>query len=265
MLALEKFHPVEENLRQSFRALAEVRPKGSTPELPGVTIASLGVRFQMFNAAFFSSTIDSTDELSNRLETARAYFRTEGRAWSLWVCEDWLAWSVRRRLSRSCSTFGLRIAAELPGMIADRLQPPRRPFPALEIRRITTDQDLTSFRSIGSLCFRVPPHWFAEVFDATILQNRQFECWLALLDGEPVATAATVPSASAIGLYNIATIPAHRGRGIAEAITRHAAADAQLRYGPLPLVLQSTAMGMGVYSRLGFSAVTRIMAYVSGA
>jgi GNAT superfamily N-acetyltransferase len=264
VLALQKFHPVEENLRQSFRALAEVRPKGCTPELSGVTIASLGVRFQMFNAAFFSSTIEGSDELSSRLEVASSHFRIEGRAWSLWVCEDWLSWSVRRRLSRSCSDFGLRIAAELPGMIADRLQPPKRNFPKLEIRRITREEDLVFFRSIGSLSFRVPPHWFAEVFDATVLSSRYFECWLALLDGEPVATAATVPSASAIGLYNVATVPAHRGHGIAEALTRHAAADAQLRYGPLPLVLQSTEMGMGVYSRLGFSAVTRIMAYVSG-
>jgi GNAT superfamily N-acetyltransferase len=150
-------------------------------------------------------------------------------------------------------------------MVADTLRPPTRVLPKLEMRRLASEEDLASFRAIGSLCFRVPPHWFAEVFDSTVLLNTAFECWLALLNGEPVATAATVPSAGAIGLYNIATSPAHRGRGIAEALTRHAAADAQLRFGPLPLVLQSTAMGMGVYDRLGFSAVTRIIAYVSGA
>jgi GNAT superfamily N-acetyltransferase len=138
-------------------------------------------------------------------------------------------------------------------------------LPELEIRRLSSEQDLAAFRAIGSVCFRVPPHWFAEVFDSTVLENTNFECWLAFRNGEPVATAATVPSSGAIGLYNIATAPAHRGRGVAEAITRHAAADAQRRYGPLPLVLQSTAMGMGVYDRLGFDAVTRIVAYVSGA
>src|ERR1700733_13821453 len=45
------FHPVEENLRQSFRVLAAGRPRCDVIELPGVSIASLGVAFQMFNAA----------------------------------------------------------------------------------------------------------------------------------------------------------------------------------------------------------------------
>jgi ribosomal protein S18 acetylase RimI-like enzyme len=78
-----------------------------------------------------------------------------------------------------------------------------------------------------------------------------------------VATAATVPFGNAIGLYNIATSPAHRGQGIGEAVTRQIAADARGRYGNLPLVLQATSMGLGVYARLGFRPVTRIQAWVS--
>jgi len=61
------FHPVEENLRQSFRALAAERPGASTAELPGVSIACLGVRFQMFNAAFLSGPVDGAGVLEARL------------------------------------------------------------------------------------------------------------------------------------------------------------------------------------------------------
>ncbi len=257
------FHPVEENLRQSFRALAAGRENAGLLELPGVTIASLGVRFQMFNAAFFSSHIEGVSELESRLELATQHFRTTRRSWSLWVCEDWLNWTARRRLSKVCAAYGLRIAAEHPGMLAHDLPRPENPLPRLDVRRVSTPEDLELFRNIGSLCFRVPPHWFAEVFEPRVISSQEFECWLAFLDGEAIATAATVPYCGAIGLYNIATVPAHRGKGIAEAITRHVAADARQRHGDLPLVLQSTAMGLGVYHRLGFKPVTRILAFVS--
>jgi len=257
------FHPVEENLRQSFRALASGRPKAAVRELPGVSIASLGVRFQMFNAAFLSSPVDGANDLTARLELARGHFAEERRPWSLWVCEDWLSWNARRRLSRVCGMFGLRIAAELPGMIATNLTPGSRPKLALDIQRVESEQDLAAFRRIGSDCFRVPPDWFGEVFSPPIISNPQFECWVARLDGVAVATAATVPFRGAIGLYNIATVASCRGRGIAQAITRHAAMDARRRFGHLPLVLQSTPMGLGIYERLGFKPVTRVLAYVS--
>ena len=47
-----EFQPVESNLRASFRILAGDRPRGEVREIGGISIASAGVTFQMFNAAF---------------------------------------------------------------------------------------------------------------------------------------------------------------------------------------------------------------------
>ncbi|HXJ42756.1 MAG TPA: GNAT family N-acetyltransferase [Bryobacteraceae bacterium] len=257
------FHPVEQNLRQSFRALASERPGATTAELPGVSIVCLGVRFQMFNAAFLSGPVENSDVLEARLEAASQYFREAGHAWSFWFCDDWLPWLVRRRLSRVCGPFGLRLAAEMPGMIAGELTRASRAVPKLEIRRVSTVQELGGFRGVGAMCFRVPPDWFSEVFDSRATTRSDFECWIASLNGEPVATAASVSCAGAIGLYNIATMPEFRGRGIGEAVTRFVAEDARSRHGHLPLVLQATAMGQGLYTRLGFRPVTRILAYTN--
>lgn len=257
------FHPVEENLRQSFRALASERPGAATVELPGVSIACLGVRFQMFNAAFLSGPVDGSAALEERLQTTARYFEEAGHDWSFWFCEDWLPWLVRRRLSRVCGEFGLRLAAELPGMVAGELVASSRGGAELEIRRVSTINELAGFRGICSLCFRVPPDWFSEVFDSRAVTGSQFECWIAFLDGEPVATAASVPFGGAIGLYNIATVPEYRGRGIAEMLTRFVAEDARRRFGNLPLVLQATPMGQRLYARMGFRSVTRILAYTS--
>jgi len=258
------FRAVEENLRQSFRVLAAGRPGTDLAELPGVTIASLGAQFQMFNAAFLSAPVGTAEELGERLETARAHFAARGMAWSFWICEDWLAAGARRRLSRAGQNIGLRLSSELPGMIADRICPPQRRLPALEIRRVTAGRGMEDFRAIGATCFHVPLGWFGEVFDHDMSGRGDFVCWTGYADGEPLATAATIVAPEdVIGVYNVATSPAHRQRGYGEAITRHAIEAARNGSGGGRVILQSTMQGYGLYRRLGFSEVTRILVYNS--
>jgi ribosomal protein S18 acetylase RimI-like enzyme len=258
-----EFRPIEENLRQSFRILANGRDRADVLELPGVSIASLGVAFQMFNAAFLSAPVETQAEMELRLQVARDHFETRGLAWSFWICEDWLTKPLRRRLSRMCQPYGLRLAAEMPGMIARRIAAPARRLPDLEIRRVDSAQTLHDFRAIGSTCFHVPPAWFSEVFDDRFAAGSPFACVVGYRDGVPVATAASVPSSNTIGLYNIATAPEFRERGYAEAITRCTVEAALKESGASQLVLQSTAQALTLYERMGFEAATRIVAYNS--
>jgi GNAT superfamily N-acetyltransferase len=255
------FHPVEFNLRESFRVLAEGRPAGDVLELPGVSIASVGARFQMFNAAYLSAPVSTPADLDDRLRHATGHFRSRGFRWSFWVCEDWLAAPVRRILSRACDRAGLRLAAEMPGMAADRLRFAKRRLPALECYRVDSDRRLADFHAIGAVCFNVPMLWFSEVFDSALFTARpRFTCWVGYRDGFPVATAATVRTGRVLGLYNIATEPDHRNQGYAEAITRHVV---EAESGADALVLQSTSQGFRLYDRLGFRSVTRILVYNS--
>lgn len=213
----------------------------------------------MFNAAFLNTRVIDEDDLALRLDYMRRHFQSRGSAWSFWVCDSWLDGSVQRKLSRLCERRSLRLSAEMPGMIAPELAPPRRELAALEFRRVSSARELGDFRAIGALCFHVPPEWFAEVFDDRVTAGHSaFEPWVAYDRGLPVATAAVVRANGALGLYNIATDPSHRRRGVAEAITRHVCASQRL-----PIVLQSTASGFRMYQRLGFRSVTRILVYNS--
>jgi ribosomal protein S18 acetylase RimI-like enzyme len=258
------FHPVEANLRESFRVLAAGRPRGDVLEMPGVTIASLGVAFQMFNAAFLNQPAEGLKELECRLDLARRHFRSRSLPWSFWICEDWLDRPARRGLTQACARFGLRLSSEMPGMTAERLTPQKRALPELEIRRLDSAALLDDFRGVGAVCFHVPLPWFSEVFDGSLPDQRTgFACWVAYHDGQPVATAATVAAHGVVGLYNIATAPGQRGRGFAETVTRHAAGAALDAAGPIPLVLESTSSGFRLYDRLGFRTVTGIAVYNS--
>ena len=258
----EEFRLVEANLRESFRVLLRGRATGELLNLDGIGIISLGVAFQMFNAAFISGPVKGAAELGQRLELARRHFAAAGRDWSFWVCEDWLDRPARRQLTRLCRSFGLRVASEVPGMIAEQLDPPRRQLPALRIRRVEHQQSLDDFTCIGAVCFNLPSQWYEEVFDASLPQ-RPFIAWVAYENGCPVATAASVTADGVIGIYNVATAPGFRGRGIAEAITRHALTAALLESAGAPIVLQSSPMGVDLYYSLGFRAVTRILVYNS--
>jgi GNAT superfamily N-acetyltransferase len=255
------FHPIEFNLRESFRVLAGGRSRGDVLELPGVSIASLGAKFQMFNAAFLNAPVATPAELDERLQMAAGHFRTRGIRWSLWICDDWLSGPVRRILSQQCEKISLRLCADMPGMAAKRLRVAKRVLPTLEYVSVDSERSLQDFRGIGSVCFHVPMDWFAEVFDdAMRVERPRFECHVAYLDGLPVATAASVRTGAVLGIYNVATTPGYRRRGIAEAITRHIVDSTE---GVEGVVLQSTAHGFRLYERIGFSSVTRILVYNS--
>ena len=257
------FHGLADNLRQSFRVLAQVKPRGAVQELPGVSIASLGVTFQMFNSAFLSQPVDSPVEMERRLATASEFFRERRLRWAFWICEDWLANGVRRKLSKLCDGYGLRLSSDMPGLVADFIRPPTRQLPALDMRIVQSTQTLDDFRSIGSTCFHVPLSWFSEVFDLDVAREQEFVCWVGYAHGAPVATAATVTSHGVIGVYNVATAPDYRQRGYAEVITR-SAIDAALRGNEAEgVILQSTAQGLRLYERMGFQVVSRILVYNS--
>jgi GNAT superfamily N-acetyltransferase len=257
------FHCVADNLRESFRVLADGRPQASVLELPGVSIASLGVTFQMFNAAFPSAPVETQKGLEELLRVARDHFHSQALRWAFWICEDWLAIGIRRRLSRTCENFGLRLSSEMPGMAADRIRLATRILPAIEVRRVHSAQTMDDFRALGSTCFHVPLDWFSEVFDAGVAARHAFVCWVAYRDGLPVATAATVASRGILGLYNVATAPEYRRLGYGEAITRHAIDAATRESDSMRVVLQSTAQGQRLYERMGFQPVTRVLVYNS--
>lgn len=252
-----------ENLRQSFRTLAEGRPGAEVVELAGVSIASLGVSFQMFNAAFLSEPVETQPEFENRLRAAAAYFNSRGLPWAFWICEDWMAAGIRRKLSRACQAHGLRLSAEMPGMATSRLRPPTRRLPEMEMRPMEPGATLNDFRALGSTCFHVPIAWFSEVFDERVAERKVFRCWVGYREGVPVATAASVLSERALGIYNVATAPEHRKRGYAEAITRFAIDSGSQESQARPLILQSTSQGHRLYDRMGFYPVTRVLVYNS--
>lgn len=253
---------VAENLRESFRVIAAPRTGGEVCELPGVSIASAGVTFQMFNAAFLSTQVQSADELDHRLLQASMYFGARGLEWAYWVCDDLMDYGVRRNARRLFERHGLRHSVDLPGMVAERLRPPMRPLPQIEVRRVTGTDLRTSFCSIGSVCFHVPLVWMYQVFDNDKVWSN-FASYIGFVDGEPVSTTAVVVSNGAAGIYNVATLPGKRRCGYGEAVMRYALDETRRLHGIERTILQSTPQGYSLYECMGYRKVTSVSVYAS--
>ena len=256
------FENVANNLRESFRVVAGSRAAGEVRELRGVSIASAGVTFQMFNAAFLSGPVTSEPELMQRLLLPKVHFDARGLEWAYWVCEDWLEGRLRKRSRTLFERHGLRLSTALPGMMAERILPPVKALPRIEIRRVCDAATRDAFCEIGSVCFHVPISWFKEVFDSDSVWER-FISYVGYVDGEPVTTAAIVVGGGVMGVYNVATLPGHQKRGYGEAAMRHAMADVRGERGMERAILQSTPAGFKLYQRMGFRTVARVAVYSS--
>jgi GNAT superfamily N-acetyltransferase len=136
---------------------------------------------------------------------------------------------------------------ELPSQISS--------VPGLEIHRVRDQAGLETFAELSAAGW-TPPDLQVIAFyrlTAEALLRRDSPQWLYVgcLEGAPIATAEATVAAGSVGLYNIATRPPYRGRGIGSAMTWRPLRDA-LAHGCDLGVLQAAAEGVSLYRRLGF-------------
>jgi GNAT superfamily N-acetyltransferase len=243
--------------------LAAERDHAEVRQFAGINVISLGVRFQMFNAAFLAGPVWDERDLESRITAASVHFRARGIAWSFWLCDGLLPDLPDSRVARIFHKLKLRQTSEMPGMLTADVAPASRSLPDCLIRPVESSSDLESFRHIGSLCFNVPRRWFDEVFDDRMLVRPGFRPWIALVNGEPAAAAATVTSNDSLGIYNVGVLPHLRRRGYAEAIVRQCIEREQSCCSAVPIVLQSTSSGLNLYVELGFEVHTRFRVWIS--
>jgi GNAT superfamily N-acetyltransferase len=79
----------------------------------------------------------------------------------------------------------------------------------------------------------------------------EMHIYVALHDGEPVATVSTRDSDGDASVWNVATAEAARGQGLSVALMRQALYEAQQR-GCATSTLQATKLGAPIYRRCGY-------------
>ena len=255
---------VERNLRRSLECYAMATGRGEIRRLPGVLIASANTATPVFNAAALTEPpVADPVELDRRLMIAKVFFEARGLAWCFWLCQELLEPGVRAKARTIFERRRLYLASECPGMLADRVASPQRPLPPVDCRRVETVQERLDFCRITAQSFRLPLEATREIYEPERIWGTGFLAWVAHLGGQAVGTVATVVAEEAVGIYSVATLPEFRGRGIAEAMVRHAIEQARAETGLKRAVLESSRDGEPLYWRLGFRPVTRFAIFIT--
>jgi GNAT superfamily N-acetyltransferase len=166
--------------------------------------------------------------------------------------QPWVQTRARHERTRQAAVdLGLTHVERVPAMLArkDELRPPACD---LEIERVG-EADFDEVTELGADVFDMPVDVFA-LLNRLIVPLDGFAWYLGRAGREIVSTAVGITVDRAVGIFNVATPPRHRGRGYGAAVTARAARDG-FDAGAEFAFLQSSELGHGVYSRLGFRDV----------
>lgn len=246
---------VEENLVSFFRAAGRTAPL--TPlddtDLVGATSE---VAFPMFNAVV-GARLDPASAGERATAVVAAYV-DRGRPFLWWVTPSY----TFPELEAALAAAGM-VCEDVPGMHRPLPEPVAAPLPAgTRIEEVDVRSDGESWIDTMVTAFAMP-EWLDEPFGEVMrgLDPDRLVNLLATLDGRPVATGTAWLDGDTVGLYNIATLPQARGRGVGYAVTA-ALLDAGHRLGARQAVLHATESGRPVYERGGFETVCAVPQYL---
>ena len=260
---MHRFAAMEENLRATLAVFARAHRDGETRDLPGVSLASSGLEFSMFNTAVLTAPVETAQELEGRIRTAAEFFGSRGLAWSFWVCQGWIDARLRTKVRIGFDRRKLHLVIELPGMAAERIAPAIRPPVPMLIRRVSDAQTRSDFAHIMTVAFGIPVPISRAVYASERTWDDGFTGYLGYADRLPVCSAATMVTGITSGLYAVGTLPGYQHRGFAETLMRHALDEIRQSVGIEGSLLQSSEAGLSLYKRMGYRTETRYAVFAS--
>jgi GNAT superfamily N-acetyltransferase len=236
----------EHDLVEAWRALSSGRadPAAGVEEHDGLVLTSTGLGVALFNGAFVAGACPP----ALAIELARRFFTARARPYTLRFPPE------RADLAEAAGAAGMRALPSL-GLMALRI-PGALPPPAgeLAVTRADSVDALGVHAAVLAASFELPVEIMTGFLGDAPLRDVRWAAFNGALDGGPVGVSAVFHSADVAGIYNVATVPAWRGRGVGEAMTWHAVRAGHAA-GAQAAVLQPSTMGRPLYERMGFALV----------
>jgi GNAT superfamily N-acetyltransferase len=177
-------------------------------------------------------------------DLAAAYEEAGIGAWTVWVPED------DRDVAALLEASGHRLDATPTAMIADLADLAEPGSGDLDWSVGAEPRDMGR---INDLAYGWPENTFIRAMDRFGAVDA-LRLYQARVDGEPVCVLGTYDNGDDCELYFVATLPDHRGQGLARRLVHQALIDARDR-GLTVSSLQATRAGYPIYERLGYEPI----------
>ncbi len=242
----------EDNFVAAARLFAELTPGATLDDGHGVLHMHSGAQLATFNPTLVLDYPFDGERLIR--ESAAFHASHASPAWVVAVREP-----DAGQFASVAAANGFTLAEEQPFMVLDEI--PDAELPAeLTVRRATDLDDVRLHFDLVSRAFGMPIEAIEVIITDALVDDR-VPIFLGEIDGEAATTSMLVVSDAAgtrtAGVYDVATLPSHRGRGLGTAMTAHAAAVGRHEHGCALATLQSSPMGFPVYEAMGYRIVTR--------
>jgi GNAT superfamily N-acetyltransferase len=217
-------------------------------EFDTVTVNASGLPSAFFNGAFAAGVaVDPSSTIASTID----FFGARNLPFLLWVRSG-----GDDDLVEAGHAAGLRDAGGPPLMILPVIDGIPEPPPGLDVRIASSPDELNDHASVVAGGFGMPIEFARVILGVALLEDPDAAMAVGYIGGRPVTTALLARSGETAGVYNVATLDEHRGRGYGAAAT-WAVIGEGARRGCTHAVLQSSDAGYPVYARMGFMDVGR--------
>ena len=244
----------DRNMRAYWTAFTSGCPAPGRAEREGAVLLSSGLPVPIFNPTFVDRDPADAGAL---VADVVSHYDGLGVPFLLYFRDE-----VAPSLAAACAAAGLVEHYQPPLMLLDPIVAAPAPPPGVDIE-VVDAQTVAQCGVVLADGFGMPRELAALALPSSIVDVDQFTGVLASVDGEPVSTAAVFVAEDLAGIYNVATVPSARGRGIGAAVT-WAAVEHGAAAGCTRSILQASGEGAPVYARMGFTTPDRYRQFERG-
>jgi hypothetical protein len=155
---------------------------------------------------------------------------------------------------------GFSELGNMPAMVLERRLADAVPPAGVTLKRVAAPAEAEHFATVMGTAYEslgMPREVAPAILGYEVLTGPHIVTFIAYLeDGTPAAGAMCILTHAVAGIYWVGTVPAARGKGLAELCTR-AAGNAGFDMGARIASLQASVMGEPVYLKMGYVEVTR--------
>jgi GNAT superfamily N-acetyltransferase len=232
-----------ENFVASFRKVVEHSPEGEVRWFGRVFAFVTGLPLSLFNGCVVVEPANTP-----QLDAALSWLS----AWNV-PHKAFIATEHVASLSDVPLDHGLRRDPDpYPGMVLHPIPEPPDPSAGVTVMPVADsllDEYFQVCTEVG-----IPPRVAHELYSRSFVGDPDVQLFVARLDGRPVGKSLAIRSGGASGVYDVGTVKTARRRGVGSAVT-WAAVTAGQAWGFDAIVLQSSQMGLPIYTAMGFRTV----------